>query len=54
MLRKRILSIVLLLTLLLPQAGATQTAQDGLRGVWVSSVYNIDYPSRPGLDADAL
>lgn len=54
MVRNRIFSIVLILTLMLPQAGATQTAQDGLRGVWVSSVYNIDYPSRPGLDTDTL
>ena len=43
---KRILSVLLMLTVLLPSAGATQQpAQDDMRGVWVSSIYNIDYPS---------
>lgn len=28
--------------------------QDQLHGVWVSSVSNIDYPSKPGLSADEL
>lgn len=52
---KRILSVFLLLTLLLPGADATQQpAQDGMRGVWVSSIYNIDYPSAQGLTADQL
>ncbi|HJA48588.1 MAG TPA: family 10 glycosylhydrolase [Candidatus Agathobaculum intestinipullorum] len=51
----RILAILLVLTLLLPSAGATQQpAQDGMRGVWVSTVYNIDYPSAQGLTADQL
>lgn len=51
----RILAILLVLTLLLPSAGATQQpAQDGMRGVWVSTVYNIDYPSAQGLTADHL
>ena len=52
---KRMLSVFLLLALLLPGAGATQQpAQDGMRGVWVSSIYNIDYPSAQGLTADQL
>lgn len=51
----RIFAILLALTLLLPRAGATQQpAQDGMRGVWVSTVYNIDYPSAQGLTADQL
>ena len=25
-----------------------------VRGVWIASVYNIDYPSRPDLSADEL
>lgn len=51
----RILAILLVLTLLLPSAGATQQpAQDGMRGVWVSTIYNIDYPSAQGLTADQL
>ncbi|WP_125115904.1 glycoside hydrolase family 10 protein [Agathobaculum sp. Marseille-P7918] len=54
MLKQRVLSIVLILTLLFSSAGAVQTAQDGMRGVWVSTVYNIDYPSAQGLSADTL
>lgn len=54
MLKQRILSIVLILTLIFSSAGAVQTAQDGMRGVWVSTIYNIDYPSAQGLSADAL
>ena len=54
MLKQRVLSIVLVLTLLFSSAGAVQTAQDGMRGVWVSTVYNIDYPSAQGLSADTL
>lgn len=52
---KRILSVLLMLAVLLPSAGATQQpAQDDMRGVWVSSIYNIDYPSAQGLTADQL
>lgn len=54
MLKQRVLSIVLILTLLFSSASAVQTAQDGMRGVWVSTVYNIDYPSAQGLSADTL
>ena len=54
MLKRRILSVILVLTMLLPVAYAAQPAQDGMRGVWVSTVYNIDYPSAQGLSADAL
>lgn len=54
MLKQRIFSIVLVFTLLFSCAGAVQTAQDGMRGVWVSTIYNIDYPSAQGLSADAL
>ena len=54
MLKQRIFSIVLIFTLLFSCAGAVQTAQDGMRGVWVSTIYNIDYPSAQGLSADAL
>lgn len=52
---KRILSVLLMLAVLLPSAGATQQpAQDDMRGAWVSSIYNIDYPSAQGLTADQL
>ena len=54
MLKQRIFSIVLVFTLLFSCADAVQTAQDGMRGVWVSTIYNIDYPSAQGLSADAL
>ena len=51
----RIFAILLTLALLLPRAGAVQQpAQDGMRGVWVSTVYNIDYPSAQGLTAGTL
>lgn len=53
---KRFFAAVLTLSLLLPgalpQAGAA--AREDLRGVWVASVYNIDYPSKPGLTVDQL
>ena len=45
MLKRRILSVLLVLAMLVPFAGAAQTAQDNMRGVWVASVANIDYPS---------
>ena len=46
MLKKRILSIVLALTMLMvPGAYAAQPAKDDMRGVWVASVHNIDFPS---------
>ena len=54
MLKRRILSILLVLAMLVPTAFASQPAQDNMRGVWVASVYNIDYPSNTGLSADAL
>ena len=53
--KKRILSLVLALVLLMvPSAYAAQPAQDNMRGVWVASVHNIDYPSAQGLTADQL
>ena len=54
MLKRRILSILLVLTMMLPAAYAAQPAQDGMRGVWVSTVYNIDYPSAQGLSASVM
>ena len=41
MLKRRILSVLLVLAMLVPFAGAAQTAQDNMRGVWVASVANI-------------
>ena len=55
MLKKRILSIVLALTMLMvPGAYAAQPAKDDMRGVWVASVHNIDCPSEQGMTADQL
>lgn len=55
MLKKRILSALLALALLAPAAAsATQMPEEGMRGVWVASVYNIDYPTRQGMTADEL
>ncbi len=54
MLKRRILSVILVLAMLIPAAYAAQPAQDGMRGVWVSSVANIDYPSQQVLSADQL
>ena len=54
MLKRHILSVILVLAMLIPAAYAAQPAQDGMRGVWVSSVANIDYPSQQGLSADQL
>ena len=54
MLKRRILSILLVLTMLIPAAYAAQPAQDGMRGVWVATVANIDYPTRQGMTADEL
>ena len=54
MLKRRILSILLVLTMFIPAAYAAQPAQDGMRGVWVATVANIDYPTRQGMTADEL
>ena len=54
MLKRRVLSILLVLTMLIPAAYAAQPAQDGMRGVWVATVANIDYPTRQGMTADEL
>ncbi len=56
MLKKHIISFLLLVTILLPNAAAARVSPniDDMRGVWVSTVYNIDYPSQMGLSADQL
>lgn len=44
--RKRILAVLLLFALLTSPAGAASVpVETQMRGVWVSSVYNMDYPS---------
>ncbi|WP_283673480.1 glycoside hydrolase family 10 protein [Butyricicoccus sp. Marseille-Q5471] len=49
MLKERILSILLTLALLLPAAAAAPAPEEGLRGVWIPSIYNLDYPTRQGM-----
>lgn len=53
----RLLALVLacVLTLVTPAfASGTPSASEEMRGVWVSSVYNLDYPSSPTTDPDKL
>lgn len=53
----RLLALVLacVLTLVTPAfAAGTPSASEEMRGVWVSSVYNLDYPSSPTTDSDKL
>lgn len=53
----RLLALVLacVLTLVTPAfAAGTSSASEEMRGVWVSSVYNLDYPSSPTTDPDKL
>ena len=54
MLKRRMLSVLLVFALLLPFASAAQMPEEGMRGVWVASVYNIDYPTKQGMTADEL
>lgn len=49
--KRIVLCLFLLLTLLSLPAFA---AEEPLRGVWVSTVYNLDYPSKKGLNAQDL
>ena len=52
----RALALILSLCTLsvLPAAAAGADDEDAMRGVWVSSVYNLDYPSVQTTDAAAL
>lgn len=52
---KRILAALLLLAVLIPAAYAAPILADTqMRGVWVSSVYNLDYPSTATANAATL
>lgn len=52
---KRIFAALLLLSLLLPSAYAAVVPTDTqMRGVWVSAIYNLDYPSAGTTSADTL
>lgn len=52
--KKRILSMCLALLCLLPFAGATAAPSEGIRGTWVPTVYNLDYPSTQSLTESQL
>ena len=53
--RKRLLAALLLLALMVPFAGAVPVPADlQMRGVWVSSIYNLDYPSAGTVSASTL
>ena len=52
----RLLALILVcaLTLTAPAfAAGTPAASDEMRGVWVSTVYNLDYPSQATTDPAA-
>ena len=49
---KKILFCLIAVLCLLAAPAAAENAE--LRGVWVSSVYDLDYPSAPGLSAAQL
>lgn len=53
---QRILAAALSFALLAPVGAqaAASTRREELRGVWVSSVYNLDYPTKATVSADAL
>lgn len=52
----RLLALVLVcvLSLMTAASAAAPTASEEMRGVWVSSVYNLDYPASPTADPDRL
>lgn len=56
--RKTIRALAVLLTAALLSmtgaAAAAPTAQEQMRGVWVSTVYNLDYPAKATTDAETL
>ena len=50
----RLLMLITLPLLLFAISGKVEAATLNTRALWISSVYNLDYPSRPGLSADRL
>ena len=53
---KRKLAVVILLCLCLCSCGRAekQTEEENMYGVWVATTNNLDFPSKPGLDAEQL
>ncbi|MGB3367667.1 MAG: family 10 glycosylhydrolase, partial [Acidaminobacteraceae bacterium] len=60
--KKRITLLILMLALVLSSnianltygEGGTITTNDEMRGLWVATVYNIDYPTKPTTDSEVL
>lgn len=53
----RMIALTLVCALCFPTAALaarTPSAKEEMRGVWVSSVYNLDYPAKPTTNADTL
>ncbi|MBS5151014.1 MAG: family 10 glycosylhydrolase [Butyricicoccus pullicaecorum] len=53
----RVIALILACTVcfsLTAMAAQTPKASEEMRGVWVSSVYNLDYPKKPTTDPDIL
>ncbi len=50
----RFLMLIMLPLLLIALAGKAEAATLNTRALWISSVYNLDYPSRTGLSAQQL
>lgn len=54
----RVIVLLLVFSLVLPMVGATPISntlkKDDLRGLWVATVLNIDYPSKPTTDSETL
>ncbi len=53
-LMRRILAAGLSLALLAPAGAQAANSEEEMRGVWVSSVYNLDYPTKKTVSADEL
>ena len=52
---QKVLTAILSLALLIPAAGAaTADSKKQMRGIWVSSVYNLDYPTKATVSTAAL
>ncbi len=51
---KRFISLITLIALCLSAVPASAAEKDTFKGVWVSTVYNLDYPSKATIDANTL
>lgn len=49
-----VLTAFILISAIFPQSQAKAAAKDDFRAVWVSSVANLDFPSKPGISVDEM